>query len=79
MKLKYIGKTFYNGNGLTNNKIYECTYINLEDGLFGIIDDGQEEYLYPIKNPRPLDNSTDAGTWEIVEDPNGKLAKALKQ
>ena len=79
MKLKYVGESFYNGGGLTNGKIYKCTKINTNAGLFTIIDDEQEEYLYPIKYPKPLDDSTKAGRWEIVEDPNGELAKALEQ
>ena len=46
MKLKYKGESFYNGFGLTKNRIYKC--IGIEDEFFRIIDDEREDYLYPI-------------------------------
>lgn len=64
MKVKYTGESFYHGRGLTKGKIYECTAI--EDEFLRIIDDEEEDYLYP-----PFME------WEIVEDPNGKLKKVL--
>lgn len=79
MKVKYIGESFYNGFGLTNNKIYTCTNIAEEEECLEIIDDDQEEFLYPIKNPKPLDGSSKGGKWEIIEDPNGLLTKKFKE
>lgn len=79
MKVKYIGETFYNGLGLTNNKIYECIDIDEEAELLEIIDDEEESTLYPIIDPRPLDGSSRGGKWEIIEDESGKLEKIFKK
>ena len=65
MKLKYIGESF-GVDSLTNNKVYEC--LGFESGMFRIIDDSDEDYLYSVINPRPLDGSSKGGKWEIVED-----------
>ena len=73
MKVKYIGETFYNGLGLTNGKIYECTNIDYDFKCLEIIDDTGEEYIYPIINPKPIDESSEGGKWEIIEDPQGML------
>lgn len=77
MKVKYIGETFYNGFGLTNNKIYDCIDIDYNLKCLEIIDDEGEESLYPIENPRPLDGSSNGGRWEIVEDKDNKLSAYL--
>ena len=65
MKLKYIGETFYGGLGLTNGKVYE-TSID-KSGMYRVIDDSGEDYLYSPTNPGPLDGSSKGGRWEIVE------------
>ena len=41
MKVKYINETDYS---LTNGKIY--TVVNIENGLYRIIDNSGEDYLY---------------------------------
>ncbi len=74
MKLKYIGETF-GFEGLTDGKVYECLEIDGE--FFRVIDDSDEDYLYPVIRPRPLDGSSKGGKWEVVEDDNGKLQEAL--
>ena len=79
MKVKYIGETFYNGDGLTNGKIYECVDILEKEECLEIIDDSGDEFLYPIKKPKPLDGSLKDGKWEIIEDPDEKLAKIFKK
>lgn len=79
MRVKYIGETFYNGFGLTNNKIYECVDVAIDEECLEVIDDDGEEFLYPIINPRPLDGSSKGGKWEIVEDKDGKLANIFKK
>lgn len=77
MKVKYIGETFYGGFGVTNGKIYKC--IGIEDDFLRIIDDEEEDYLYPIVNPSPLDGSSEGGKWEIIEDINGILIRKFKE
>lgn len=79
MKVKYIGESF-GAVSLTNGKTYECTAY--ENGMLRIIDDSEEDYLYSVVNPRPLDGSSKGGKWEIIEDDMENtltnLFKALK-
>ena len=63
MKIKYIGPSF-GVDSLTNGKIYDATE---EDGMYRVIDDSGEDYLYSKENPAPLDGSSPGGKWEIVE------------
>lgn len=64
MKLKYIGESF-GIDSLTNGKIYEATEEN--EGMYRVIDDSGEDYLYSKINPAPLDGSSPGGRWEIIE------------
>lgn len=64
MKVKYIGESF-GVDSLTNGKIYEATK---ENGLYRVIDDSGEDYLYSPINPAPLDGSSPGGKWEIIEE-----------
>lgn len=79
MKVKYIGETFYDGMGLTNGKIYNCIGIDNNIKCLEIIDDEGDECIYPIENPRPLDNSSEGGEWEIVEDPDNQLTEIFEE
>ena len=73
MKVKYVGESF-GAVSLTDGKIYEC--IGFDSGMLRIIDDSEEDYLYSVVNPRPLDGSSKGGKWEIVEDDeNGTLTE----
>ena len=62
MKIKYVGESF-GIDSLTNVKIYEAVE---EDGMYRVIDDSGEDYLYSKENPAPLDGSSKGGAWEIV-------------
>ena len=64
MKIRYIGESF-GAVSLTNGKVYEATE---EDGMYRVIDDSGEDYLYSMQNPAPLDGSSKGGRWEIVEN-----------
>ena len=64
MKIRYIGESF-GAVSLTNGKVYEAT---VEDGMYRVIDDSGEDYLYSMQNPAPLDGSSKVGRWEIVEN-----------
>ncbi len=77
MKVRFVGQSFGGGAlGLTNGKVYECTGI--EEGLLRVVDDEGEDYLYSASAPAPLDGSSPAGKWEIVEDDeDGTLAELL--
>ena len=63
MKIKYIGPSF-GVDSLTNGKTYEAIE---EDGMYRVIDDSGEDYLYSKENPAPLDGSSPSGKWVIVE------------
>ena len=64
MKLRYRGQSF-GVDSLTDGKLYDAVE---EDGMYRVIDDSGEDYLYSMTNPRPLDGSSPGGVWEIVED-----------
>lgn len=75
-KLKYIGDSF-GVDELTNRKVY-CA---IEDGddMYRVVDDSDEDYLYDKVNPRPTDDSSKGGKWEIIETISYKeLDKKLK-
>lgn len=73
MKIRYVGESF-GVDGLTNGKIYKC--LGFENGMLRVIDDSEEDYLYEVDNPRPLDGTSKGGRWEIVEDDrDGTLTK----
>ncbi len=64
MRLRYVGESF-GIDSLTNGRIYEATEEN--SGMYRVIDDSGEDYLYSKDNPAPLDGSSPGGRWEIVE------------
>ena len=55
MKIKYIGKT--NPFMLTEGKLYDV--ISVERGYFRIIDDTNEDYLYPPNIFEIVDHEND--------------------
>lgn len=79
MRLKYIGKS--DDVDLTNGKIYDCLGIEEYDGgaELIIIDDSEEDYYYDAVNPSSRELNSKGGRWEIVEDPDGKLAELFKK
>ncbi len=75
LKIKYVGESF-GVDELTDGEIYVC--LGEDMGLLRVIDDSGEDYLYSIRNPKPLDGSSKGGKWEIVEDDeNGTLRRLL--
>ena len=67
MKVQYIGESF-GAASLTSDKIYECLGVELDGNALRIVDDSEEDYLYGITNPSPLDGSSPGGKWKIIED-----------
>ena len=63
MKARYVGESF-GVDSLTNGKIYEI--LGDEHGMYRVIDDSGEDYLYSKDNPAPLDGSIKGGRWEII-------------
>lgn len=62
MKLRYIGESF-GVDSLTAGSIYEAAE---ENGMYRVIDDSGESYLYSKENPAPLDGSSKGGKWEVI-------------
>ena len=63
MKLRYVGPSF-GVDSLTDGKVYEATE---ENGMYRVVDDSGEDYLYSMTHPAPLDGSSPGGAWEIIE------------
>lgn len=63
VKLRYKGESF-GVDSLTDGKIYNAVE---EDGMYRVIDDSGEDYLYSMTNPAPLYGSSKGGKWEIIE------------
>ncbi|MFV0363703.1 MAG: hypothetical protein ACK5LL_11560 [Suipraeoptans sp.] len=63
MKVRYKGESF-GVDSLTDGAVYEATE---EDGMYRVVDDSGEDYLYSKINPAPLDGSSKGGQWEIIE------------
>jgi hypothetical protein len=63
MKLRYKGQSF-GVDSLTDGKVYD---VKEENGMYRVIDDSGEDYLYSMTKPAPLDGSSPGGVWEIVE------------
>lgn len=74
-KVKYIGESF-GVDSLTNGGIYNIVYD--KNRTIKVVDDSGEDYFYDLKNPRPLDNSSIGGKFEIVEDINNVLSMIIK-
>lgn len=65
MKLRYVGRSF-GVDSLTNGKVYEI--VEVDHGMYRVIDDSGEDYLYSMTNPAPADGSSPGGRWEPVDD-----------
>lgn len=76
-KVKYVGESF-GVDSLTDGKVYDVIAV-LKDDLMRVVDDSGEDYLYSISNPRPLDESSKGGKWEIVEDYTGNLKELMEE
>lgn len=78
--LEYVGKVEYTGesfgvDSLTNNTIYNV--VRDETDTIKVVDDSEEDYIYDLVNPKPLDGSSNGGKFIIVDDPYGELAKYI--
>ncbi len=73
-KVKYSGETF-GVDGLTNGVSYNV--VRDKYNTLKIVDDSEEDYIYDLANPKPLDGSSKGGKFIIVDDPNGELTKYI--
>ncbi len=75
-KVKYVGESF-GVDSLTDGVTYAVVYD--ANGSIKIVDDSGEDYFYDLVNPKPLDNSSPGGFFEVVDDPTGIIIKAIKK
>lgn len=74
-QVKYVGETF-GVESLTNGVVYNV--VKDESGTIKIVDDSEEDYIYDLINPKPLDGSSTGGKFLIIDDPNGELIRAIR-
>lgn len=74
-KALYTGESFYGDDGLTDGKEYYI--IENDGGMFRVVDNSGEDYLYSINNPAPGDGSSRGGKWKLVEDYTGELKQYI--
>ncbi len=77
-KAKYIGETTYE-KLLKNNNVYEIIGVQKNDNylLVRVVDDTGNPHMYSWEDyTNPKNKSCDK--WQIVEDVDGKLSRALK-
>lgn len=70
--VKYIGESF-GVDSLTNG--YEYNIVKDGNGDIKVVDDSEEDYLYDLINPRPIDNSSPGGKFYYIDDPQDILKK----
>lgn len=78
--LDYVGTVRYEGesfgvDSLTDGKEY--TVVRDESGMLKIVDDSEEDYLYDLLNPRPLDGSSKGGSFVVLDDPAGEIKQEM--
>ncbi|OFK57064.1 hypothetical protein HMPREF2811_06805 [Globicatella sp. HMSC072A10] len=79
-EMECIGKVRYEGETfgvicLTDGQVYDV--VGIEPDYLRVVDDSEEDYLYPIINPRPTDGSSKGGRWVLVEDYFCKLIEVF--
>lgn len=67
LRLKYLGESF-GAASLTDGKVYEGWADPDISGMYRVIDDSGEDYLYSMDNPAPLDGSSKGGKWKILDN-----------
>ncbi len=78
--LEYIGRVKYTGesfgvDSLTDKKEYDI--VKDFQGDFKVADDSNEDYLYNLQGPRPIDGSSKGGKFIIIEDYTGELESII--
>lgn len=80
--MEYVGKVKYSGesfgvDSLTDGEVYDV--VRDETGMIKIVDDSEEDYIYDLVNPKPLNGSSPGGKFRIIDDPNKELGKYILQ
>jgi|LFRM01.2.fsa_nt_gb hypothetical protein len=74
--VRYIGESF-GVDALTDGKEYNI--VRDQYGYPKVVDDSDEDYIYDLVNPRPLDNSSEGGRFEVLEDYTGEVTEIIKR
>lgn len=80
--LEYVGQVKYSGesfgvDSLTDGEVYDV--VRDETGMIKIVDDSEEDYIYDLVNPKPLNGTSPGGKFSIIDDPNKELEKYIFQ
>lgn len=80
--LEYIGEAIYIGesfgvDSLTNNVKY--LIVKDKNQTLKVVDDSEEDYIYDLKNPKPMDGSSEGGQFYYLDDPNGILKNYMEE
>lgn len=75
--VRYIGESFWAGDGFTNGKNYSV--VRDKNNYLKVVDDSDEDYIWDLRNPKPSDESSKGGKFELVEDYTGELTKIYNQ
>ena len=43
------------------------------------MDDSEEDYIYDLENPKPMDGSSEGGQFYYLDDPNGILKNYMEE
>lgn len=73
-RVKYIGESF-GVDSLTNKKEYDI--VKDSEGDLKVVDDSNEDYLYNLRNPRPLNGDSKGGKFIIIKDYTGELKLSI--
>ena len=74
--VRYKGESF-GVEGLTDGKNYYI--VRDKFGYPKVVDDSDEDYIYDLINPRPLDNSSKGGRFEILVDYTGEVTNLINR
>lgn len=78
--LEYVGRVRYVGesfgvDSLTDGNVYDV--VRDETGMIKVVDDSNEDYLYSLDNPKPVNGSSVGGKFLILDDPNQVLIELI--
>ncbi len=74
--LEYVGEVIYIGesfgvDGLTDNKKY--LIVKDKNQSLKVVDDSEEDYIYDLKDPKPMSGGSKGGKFYYTDDPAGIL------
>lgn len=80
--LEYIGLVKYEGesfgvDSLTDGKDYFI--VKDKEGWLKVVDDSDEDYIYSLSKPQPVDGFSRGGIFRYIDDPSGILVNYMEK